>query len=146
MNLSKLFYPKIFCARILGLSLLILPFTSGAQNKEINPNVQWNYVYQQHMSANDAQLYTFEFPMEKGYDYAIHIDHKLPSAAISIKVFDLQMKPIASYKTGDSQQNYMVEFDVPHHSTYLIYFVVDAQGSDLLELPIEMNIVRRLKT
>lgn len=127
------------------LFLSTLSFKAEAQVKQINPNVQWNYVYQQKMNANDAQLYTFEFPMEKGYDYAIHIDHKLRSAGISIKVFDLQMKPVATYKTGDSQKEYMIEFDVPSHSTYLIYFVIDAQDPELPEVPIEMNIVRRMK-
>lgn len=139
-------HPKLFFSLLTLFFWGTMSFSARAQIKQINPNVQWNYVYQQKMNAGNAQIYNFEFPMEKGFDYAIHIDHKLPSAAISIKVFDLQMKPIASYKTEDSHQNYMVEFDVPHHSTYLIYFVIELKESGSEEIPIEMNIVRRMKT
>lgn len=135
--------------RLTALSILILtilPCTSQAQIKEINPNVQWTFVKSQELNALDGQLYEFEFPIERGYDYVISLNHGMKGASVSLKILDMQLKPIADYKTESSDDVLMYEFDVPHNATYMVYYVIKSteQGSE--SFPLELNIVRRMKT
>lgn len=126
--------------------LLFFPFGLKAQIKEINPNVQWTYVKNQKLTAQDGQLYQFEFPIEKGYDYVVNLNHGLKGAQINLRILDLQMKPVVENYTERSDDSFMYEFDVPHNHTYMIYYLISRTDNSAEPIDLELNIVRRLKT
>ncbi len=132
--------------RIFVALVLFLPLGVNAQIKEINPNVQWTYVKNQKLAALDGQLYQFEFPIEKGYDYVINLNHGLKGAKIDLRILDLQMKPVVEYHTESSDDSFMYEFDVTNNQTYIIYYLVSKREQSDETIPLELNIVRRLKT
>lgn len=118
----------------------------NAQTKEINPNVQWRFIRSDTVEWVNQQLFTFEFPAQKGYDYFFNLTHGYDSLAASIEVFDLQMKPIDMVKDSLNTLEITLFFDVQKTGTYKVYlYATDPNQDAEARLKGLFSLVRRLK-
>ena len=111
-----------------------------AQVIDINPNVQWKYVRSQQLELKNKSTYQYEFPAEKGYDYIFSVTINESGIETYVKVFDIQMKPIAG--EGIKSKTNHLQFRVPANGTYIVTLAY--RGPDYNEsTPIDFTLIRR---
>ena len=111
-----------------------------AQVIDINPNVQWKYVRSQQLELKNKSTYQYEFPAEKGYDYIFSVTINESGIETYVKVFDIQMKPIAG--EGIKSKTNQLQFRVPANWTYIVTLAY--RGPDYNEsTPIDFTLIRR---
>ena len=111
-----------------------------AQVIDINPNVQWKYVRSQQLELKNKSTYQYEFPAEKGYDYIFSVTINESGIETYVKVFDIQMKPIAG--EGIKSKTNQLQFRVPANGTYIVTLAY--RGPDYNEsTPIDFTLIRR---
>lgn len=120
---------------------------ANAQNKEVNPNVQWRFIRSDTVEWVNQQLFTFEFPAQKGYDYFFNLTHGYDSLSASLEVFDLQMKPIDRIKDSLNTTELTLFFDVEKTGTYKVYlYATDPNQNSEARMRGLFSLVRRLKS
>ena len=128
------------------LFLSVLSISGFAQNIEVNPSVQWRFVRSQSMNLIDGLWYDFEFPAEKGYDYALVIKHNLDTASLYMSVFDMQGAVVFSNELESRQKELHNYFDVKHTSTYKIVLNLSSGfGIENRKNEVQLSLIRRLK-
>jgi hypothetical protein len=111
-----------------------------AQVIDINPNVQWKYIRSQQLELKNKSTYQYEFPAEKGYDYIFSVTINESGIETYVKVFDIQMKPIAG--EGIKSKTNQLQFRVPANGTYIV--ILAYRGPDYNEsTPIDFTLIRR---
>jgi hypothetical protein len=129
------------------IALFLLGLGANAQNKQINPNIEWRYIKSQEMTLKDGRWYQYEFPAEKGFDYLFNMNHNTKAAKASIQVFDLQNQKIAEFKTDTSDINAELYFEVSDNGTYKVFFGVNLKDvPDETDVPVVFTLIRREKT
>ena len=112
----------------------------NAQVIDINPNVQWKYVRSQQLELKNKSTYQYEFPAEKGYDYIFSVTINESGIETYVKVFDIQMKPIAG--EGIQSKTNQLQFRVPANGTYIVTLAY--KGPDYNKsTPIDFTLIRR---
>jgi hypothetical protein len=131
--------------RLVRFLILIFGLLCGlnslnAQVLDINPSVQWKYVRSQQLELKNKSSYQYEFPAEKGYDYIFSVTINESGIETYVKVFDIQMKPIAG--EGDESKTNQLQFRVPANGTYIV--TIAYKGPDYNEsTPIDFTLIRR---
>jgi hypothetical protein len=95
-------------------------YQAKAQVVEINPSVEWRYIRSQKMEIQEDNVYKYEFPAEKGYDYIFSFLTDQSGLYTYLKIYDLQMKPIAKVERENAPQSTALEFNVSHSATYIV--------------------------
>jgi hypothetical protein len=122
--------------------LLLMLFAADsviAQVVDINPAVQWKYVRSQVVELQDKNVYQYEFPAEKGFDYIFNIIISESNIETFVRVYDLQMKPIA----GDDATTEQLNFRVPGSGTYIVTLGYQGPEGDNGKTPIDIRLIRR---
>jgi hypothetical protein len=139
-EMSQIINSKSKKALILFFGLICCMESLQAQVLEINPNVQWKYVRSQQLELKNQSTYQYEFPAERGYDYIFSAIINESGIETYVKVFDIQMKPIAGdgYKSKTNQ----LQFRVPSSGTYIV--TIAYKGPDENKTtPIDFTLIRR---
>jgi len=111
-----------FC--VFGLAISVY-----GQTKEINPSVQWKIVRIQDLQLGSGELYAFDIPVEKGYDYLCNLTHNKDSLYANISIYDLQNQPIKVFDSGVTQNEVNMNFKVSSSATHkLVIGVIDPIG------------------
>lgn len=122
--------------------LLLVLFAADsviAQVVDINPAVQWKYVRSQVVELQDKNVYQYEFPAEKGFDYIFNIIISESNIETFVRVYDLQMKPIA----GDDATTEQLNFRVPASGTYIVTLGYQGPEGGNGKTPIDIRLIRR---
>ena len=114
-----------------------------SQVVEINPNVKWTYVRSQEVDLQNESVYKYEFPAEKGYDYIFNMFFKEVNFLSFIKVYDFQMKPIASEVDSSSSDETHLAFRVKKSGTYHVVFGYNEKDQDIPKLNTQFTLIRR---
>jgi hypothetical protein len=118
--------------------------TVQAQVIEVNPNIDWKYIRSQDLDLKKSSVYQYEFPAEIGYDYVFNMYFKEVDLITTMKVYDLQMKPISSKTDSSSSQNTSLSFRVPASGTYYIVLSYNGKREDEhAELTTKFTLIRR---
>lgn len=121
------------------LVVLITSESVRAQVVEINPAVQWKYVRSQVVELQNKNVYQYEFPAEKGFDYIFNITISESNIETFVKIYDLQMKPIA----GDDARTEQLNFRVPVSGTYIVTLGYQGPEEGNGKTPIDIRLIRR---
>lgn len=129
---------KLFKGVIVLIGLLTVQ-SAVAQVVEINPSVQWKFVRSQVIELQEKNVYQYEFPAEKGFDYIFNIDISESNIETFVKVYDIQMKPIA----GDDERTEQLSFRVPASGTYIVTLGYQGPEEDDGKTPLDITLIRR---
>jgi len=121
------------------LVTLFISESAIAQVVDINPAVQWKYVRSQVVELQDKNVYQYEFPAEKGFDYIFNIAISESNIETFVRIYDLQMKPIA----GDNERTEQLSFRVPVSGTYIVTLGYQGPEGDNGKTPIDIRLIRR---
>jgi len=116
-----------------------------AQKIEVNPAIQWRFVRSQSMNLVDGLWYDFEFPAEKGFDYALVINHSLDSAKLLLSIADLQGAHIFKKELLEIKPEIYCYFDVAHTSTYKMLINLSDGKNEIKKNQVNMSLIRRIK-
>ncbi len=132
---------KRFLGMIIALSAVVFSY---AQVTEINPNIDWKYVKSQDLDLKKGSSYQYEFAAEKGYDYVFSMSFSEVDLITSLRVLDLQKKPIAEKVDSSSSATSSMTFRVPDNATYVVVLGYDSknEGQDE-ELTTQFTLIRR---
>jgi hypothetical protein len=122
--------------------LLVVLFTSDsviAQVVEINPAVQWKYVRSQVVELQDKNVYQYEFPAETGFDYIFNVSISESNIETFVRVYNLQMKPIA----GDDTRTDQLNFRVPASGTYIVTLGYQGPENNDGKTSVDIRLIRR---
>jgi hypothetical protein len=123
---------------------LVMIGSASAQIVEVNPNIAWKFVRSQKLDLQSESEYQYEFPAEKGYDYIFNLFFEKPEIITYIKIYDMQMKPIAEMKDTKGIKTSKLEFDVPASGTYMVSLgYMDKGESTEPTAAIELTLIRR---
>lgn len=114
----------------------VLALSAQAQVVEINPSVQWKYVRSQKLDLQADNVYQYEFPAERGNDYIFSLLTTNPGLLTWVKIYDIQMRPIAQTEKRNAPQSTALEFKVPATGTYIV-----AVGYTHLQVPASSDLV-----
>ncbi len=129
---------KLFKGVLVLIGLLTVQ-SAVAQVVEINPSVQWKFVRSQVIELQEKNVYQYEFPAEKGFDYIFNIDISESNIETFVKVYDIQMKPIA----GDDERTEQLSFRVPASGTYIVTLGYQGPAEDDGKTPLDITLIRR---
>ena len=121
------------------LVVLITSESVRAQVVEINPAVQWKYVRSQVVELQNKNVYQYEFPAEKGFDYIFNLMISESNIETFVKIYDLQMKPIA----GDDARTEQLNFRVPASGTYIVTLGYQGPEEGNGKTSIDIRLIRR---
>lgn len=123
----------------------VLIQNAEAQTLEINPEVQWKYIRAQTLDLAPDNTYKYEIPMEKGFDYVFNLFYKESNLVTYIKVYDMQMKPIANVTDAKSIKSTKLAYTVESSGTYIVLvgFANKSQVDANETVPIEITLIRR---
>jgi hypothetical protein len=121
--------------------LVFLGTDSYSQVVQVNPNIKWTYVRSQDLSLENNSVYQFEFPAEKGYDYGFNLDHNKVSVLSTLKIYDMQYKPIAASNDTTAGVVNDMYFRVPSSGTY--YVVISYKSKEVPKLESNFTLIRR---
>lgn len=121
------------------LVVLITSESVRAQVVEINPAVQWKYVRSQVVELQNKNVYQYEFPAEKGFDYIFNLTISESNIETFVKIYDLQMKPIA----GDDARTEQLSFRVPASGTYIVTLGYQGPEEGNGKTSIDIRLIRR---
>ncbi|MFT6112432.1 MAG: hypothetical protein ACJA19_001062 [Bacteroidia bacterium] len=121
------------------LAVLITSESVRAQVVEINPAVQWKYVRSQVVELQNKSVYQYEFPAEKGFDYIFNVTISESNIETFVRIYDLQMKPIA----GDDATTEQLNFRVPASGTYIVTLGYQGPEGGNGKTPIDIRLIRR---
>jgi hypothetical protein len=110
-----------------------------AQVVQINPAVQWKFVRSQVVELQDKNVYQYEFPAEKGFDYVFNIEISESNMETFVKIYDLQMKPIA----GNDERTQQLSFRVPASGTYIVTLGYQGPDEDDGKTSVDLTLIRR---
>ena len=121
------------------LGMLIYANSSFGQVVQVNPAVKWKFVRSQVVELQDKSTYQYEFPAEQGFDYIFNIEISEANIETFVKVFDLQMKPIA----GDDIRTEQLTFRVPASGTYIVNLGYQGPEEDDGKTSLDITLLRR---
>ena len=98
----------------------LLAGSASAQVVQVNPNVGWKFVRSQKLNLQPENEYQYEFPAETGNDYIFNLFFDKPDIITYVKIFDIQMKPIAEMTDRNGVKTSKLEFVVPASGTYIV--------------------------
>lgn len=127
--------------------LLLLAYLSGyTQVKDINPDVQWNFVRSDSIPLLEGNTYIFKFPGKKGFDYILTFQHGEPDKTVTMEVYDMQGSLVAEYRKVPGQPSSDMLFDVEHNATYeVIIRVGDSTPTDPERYATLLSLLKREK-
>jgi len=126
------------------LTVLLCTFLFQAWSQvQINPNIHWKMVRSQDVTLQNNSYYQFEFPAEKGYDYVFNMFYEESNFISSLKIFDMQYKPIHSRIDSTAETNTALEFRVKESGTYILLVSYDSPFKEIPKLETQMSLVRR---
>ena len=120
---------------------------SHAQVVEINPSVQWTYVRSQKLYLQSDNVYQYEFPAERGHDYIFSLLTENAGLSTWVKIYDIQMKPIAKIEKTNAPQSTALEFNVPATGTYIVAlgYANNTNSADKNNVNFDFTLIKRPK-
>ncbi len=130
--------------KIFLIAFILIQFVDAdAQVIEVNPNIKWSYVRSQEIDLQNEGVYKYEFPAERGYDYIFNLFYTELDFISFIKVYDIQMKPVASEADSSSRVETHLSFRVPKSGTYYVVFGYKQKEQEIPKLNTQFTLVRR---
>lgn len=123
--------------------LILFCINEASAQLDVNPSVKWSIVRSQDMTMVDEQFYQFEFPAEKGYDYACNLFYEEKGFITNIRVLDMQFKPINARSDSASETNTALQFRVPATGTYVVLVSYKSLEEKIPSLAGRLTMIRR---
>jgi hypothetical protein len=137
MRLPIKYTKKYFIATVICIAFGL---SAGAQVVEINPSINWTYVRSQKMDLQGDNVYQYEFPAKTGNDYIFTIRPGKTGLYTWMKIFDIQMKPIAQLEKNNAPESTVLEFRVPASGTYFMAFGYSDRSLPASTEPIQFDL------
>lgn len=103
---------------VIALIFVVSAFSSWAQVKDINPNVQWKFVRSDSLPILEGATYQFKVPAQRDFDYILTFTHGESNDSIHMEVYNMQGALVATYMSDGLDGTSDLHFNVDHNATY----------------------------